>query len=365
MNIGFIGQESSYPNRSVAEFIDGDGIDTEGITRIGTVVFDSLQSDRFERARIFTAFARASGVRQLERTLEAAEIDVELVVGIDHENTSREALERLADLPIDSRLYYHPQITYHPKIYYFDGPELSRVLVGSSNLTNQGLNQNIEAAMVFETAGEASAAIDDATSFLDTIASEATDLDYDVIDQYADLLGTEGSYTGSNGGPITGAESSHRASIPDEMTANTSVQSRSPALPSDDERTAAKSDDTEPDGAESDSARSNDSSFIDRDRLPPRSEMPPIRTVSEFSTTTDENYYRQLVNDPENQPSLLRRYIRASGEVSRTELERVASQEWGYSLSGSFGASLHVLTDVIDEVDTARKNGETYYIWKK
>lgn len=349
MEIGFLGQDSSQSNESAAEFVEGDEIDGEGVTRIGTVVFDTLRSDRFDRARIFTAFARTSGVRQLERALEStSDIEVQLVVGSDHENTSREALERVADLPIDARIYYHTRITYHPKLYYFEGPEHSRLLVGSSNLTNQGLNQNIEAAMVFETDDESSAVIDDATSFLDALAAEATPLDHEVIDQYADLLGSEGSYSSSSGGQS--ADSDRRPSIPDELTASTSVQSRSPAIPP---------------ASETDNSGSDDSSLLETDDLPPRGEMPPIPSVSTFDTVTDENYYSQLVNDPGNQPSRLRRYIRAKGEVSKSELERVASEQWGYSLSGSFGASLHVLTDVIDEVETYRKNGETYYRWKE
>ena len=62
--------------------------------------------------------------------------------------TSKEALEKLLEHEIESYVVYSPNnIIYHPKIYAFEGDENTRAIIGSSNLTESGLFQNIEASV--------------------------------------------------------------------------------------------------------------------------------------------------------------------------------------------------------------------------
>jgi HKD family nuclease len=62
--------------------------------------------------------------------------------------TSKEALELLLANEIESYVVYSPNnIIYHPKIYAFEGAQMKRAIVGSSNLTESGLFQNIEASV--------------------------------------------------------------------------------------------------------------------------------------------------------------------------------------------------------------------------
>ena len=104
--------------------------------------------------------------------------------------------------------------------------------------------------MIVETATEPSAVIDDATSFLDTLNGEATPLDYGVIEQYADLLGMKGAPPSTGGGSAELSDS--RSSVPDELIANTPVQSRSPVVPSSHSQSSAGSSDDETEGSGSD-----------------------------------------------------------------------------------------------------------------
>jgi hypothetical protein len=74
--------------------------------------------------------------------------EIKLYVGINLNATSKEALEKLLEHEIESYIVYSPNnIIYHPKIYAFEGDDTTRAIIGSSNLTESGLFQNIEASV--------------------------------------------------------------------------------------------------------------------------------------------------------------------------------------------------------------------------
>jgi hypothetical protein len=71
-----------------------------------------------------------------------------LYVGVDLNGTSKEALEKLIEIEIETYIVFSPNnIIYHPKIYAFEGDTFSRAVVGSSNLTERGLFQSIESSV--------------------------------------------------------------------------------------------------------------------------------------------------------------------------------------------------------------------------
>jgi len=73
---------------------------------------------------------------------------IRLYVGVDLNGTSKEALEKLIELEIETYIVFSPNnIIYHPKIYAFEGDTFSRAVVGSSNLTERGLFQSIESSV--------------------------------------------------------------------------------------------------------------------------------------------------------------------------------------------------------------------------
>lgn len=71
------------------------------------------------------------------------------MVGVDQEWTSKETLEHLMKLKVETRVFYpnSSSIVFHPKVYVFEGKKKARIIVGSSNLTMQGLFDNVEVAI--------------------------------------------------------------------------------------------------------------------------------------------------------------------------------------------------------------------------
>lgn len=99
-----------------------------------------------------SAFASKAGVSGLSRQITKATThfkSITLIVGIDQNGTSKEALEALIDLKINTYIFYQPSATiFHPKIYLFEGDTKSALIVGSSNLTAHGLFSNIETSLL-------------------------------------------------------------------------------------------------------------------------------------------------------------------------------------------------------------------------
>jgi len=129
----------------------GQGLDPESNSTAGNLIIDSLVDEQFNRFNAFVAFVSIAGLNnilnQLDTFKERGGI-IRLYVGVDLNGTSKEALEKLIELEIETYIIFSPNnIIYHPKIYAFEGDTFSRALVGSSNLTERGLFQSIESSV--------------------------------------------------------------------------------------------------------------------------------------------------------------------------------------------------------------------------
>ena len=135
MNISFIGQGLENNEKPT-----------------GNLLIESLKDQGFTEFSCLVAFVSSSAVDGLTPHIEEAKDHIEefnIFVGIDQEATSKEALEILLELDIDTQIYYTKSpITFHPKIYIFEGENKARVILGSSNITVPGLFQNIESSIV-------------------------------------------------------------------------------------------------------------------------------------------------------------------------------------------------------------------------
>jgi len=135
MNIKFIGQ----------------GLDPESDITAGNFIIDSLESENYNSFNAFVAFVSTGGLKNIIDEMLAfkeAGGEVKLYLGVNLNATSKEALEKLLENEIESYVVYSPNnIIYHPKIYAFEGGETTRAIIGSSNLTESGLFQNIEASV--------------------------------------------------------------------------------------------------------------------------------------------------------------------------------------------------------------------------
>lgn len=117
----------------------------------------SIQDARFQRITIVVAFLRLPGLSKLIPFIKEAKdrgAEMTFVIGINQRVTSKEALEELMKNGVSTYTYYGDNVTFHPKVYLFEGEELNRIIVGSSNLTLRGLFHNIESSILVQFAGD-------------------------------------------------------------------------------------------------------------------------------------------------------------------------------------------------------------------
>lgn len=132
----------------------GQGLDPESDITAGNFIIDSFESEKYSSFNAFVAFVSTSGLKNIiDQMLAFREAggEIKLYLGVNLNATSKEALEKLLEHGIQSYVIYSPNnIIYHPKIYAFAGNETTRAIVGSSNLTESGLFQNIEASVCID-----------------------------------------------------------------------------------------------------------------------------------------------------------------------------------------------------------------------
>ncbi|QBZ98862.1 phospholipase D-like domain-containing protein [Flavobacterium sangjuense] len=130
------------------------GLDPGSNINAGNLIIESLQCNNYQSVDIFVAFVSTSGLRNIMDELQAFQAAggaIRLYVGVNLNATSREALEALIASGIETYVIYSPNsIIYHPKIYVFNGAQVCRAIVGSSNLTASGLFQNVEASICYD-----------------------------------------------------------------------------------------------------------------------------------------------------------------------------------------------------------------------
>lgn len=130
----------------------GHGLNTDNKLNVGDQLATSFGSSHFDSFIGFVAFAAISGVNKLLPSLLTAQKNYKKLVffiGVDNKGTSKQALELLLEKNIETYIYHkdEEQITYHPKLFLFEGGRHSRVIIGSSNLTYSGFLNNIEASI--------------------------------------------------------------------------------------------------------------------------------------------------------------------------------------------------------------------------
>lgn len=130
----------------------GQGYEPISDNSVGKNLIKFLADTKFHSFTAISAFASQAGVNGLSKHITAAKKYlniINIVTGIDQKGTSKEALEALLNLNVNTFVFYQPSITiFHPKIYLFEGKEKSELIIGSSNLTSQGLFTNVEASML-------------------------------------------------------------------------------------------------------------------------------------------------------------------------------------------------------------------------
>ncbi|NOT93333.1 helicase associated domain-containing protein [Ferruginibacter sp.] len=130
----------------------GHGFHKENQINVGEQLAASFDSKIYDSFYGFVAFAAASGILKLLKSIEEAKkhySKLTFFIGVDNKGTSKEALELLVQKEIEVYIYHRQEdfITYHPKLFLFEGKKHTRIIIGSSNLTHSGFINNIEASI--------------------------------------------------------------------------------------------------------------------------------------------------------------------------------------------------------------------------
>ncbi|MGC1391021.1 MAG: phospholipase D family protein [Bacteroidales bacterium] len=136
----------------------GQGYEPESVNAVGKHLMQLLSQTCFHTFTGISAFASEAGILGLSNYIETAKKNfknINLIVGIDQEGTSKEALNEIKNLKINSFIFYQeePPI-FHPKIYLFEGNNKTKLILGSSNLTARGLFGNVESSLFVEFSGK-------------------------------------------------------------------------------------------------------------------------------------------------------------------------------------------------------------------
>lgn len=130
----------------------GQGYEAKSEGSVGHQLVKSFADKDFQSFIGISAFASQAGIHGLSKHIKTARKHLDIITivsGIDKKGTSKEALEELLSLNISAYVFYQPAIPiFHPKIYLFEGVNKSELIIGSSNLTSQGLFTNVEASML-------------------------------------------------------------------------------------------------------------------------------------------------------------------------------------------------------------------------
>ena len=138
----------------------GQGLDFGNDQNVKKQLASSFESKNYNIFYGFVAFMTINGIKTLKANLEKAKTNYKYLrfyVGIDNKITSEDALFFLLNQNIETYIYYDEsnfRSIYHPKLFIFEGSDVSRIIIGSSNLTHQALNSNIEASIQLDLESE-------------------------------------------------------------------------------------------------------------------------------------------------------------------------------------------------------------------
>lgn len=129
------------------------GYEAESKNAVGNYIIDLLNKKQFHSFTAISAFASEGAINGIASHIENAKSNfkhINIIVGVDQEGTSKEALYEIEGLSVNAYIFYQKESPiFHPKIYLFEGDE-TKIIIGSSNLTGRGLFINVESSLLVE-----------------------------------------------------------------------------------------------------------------------------------------------------------------------------------------------------------------------
>lgn len=118
-------------------------------SRICELLSSEPSPDRVILVSAFANYHTLLRYRSIIHRLIQKGSQIRIVLGIDMEGTSKEALEEVLSWNIDARIVKNrfPGSTFHPKIYLFEHDKQADILIGSNNLTEGGFYKNLECSL--------------------------------------------------------------------------------------------------------------------------------------------------------------------------------------------------------------------------
>ena len=157
--------------------------------RIGDFLNEEIDKDSCDQFKFAVAFMRKSGLDRLANSLDALLNrggTISGAVGIDSGITTLEALETLKGISSNSTIFYTVSgFIFHPKLYLMKGDEKAVAVIGSANLTRDGLFRNIELATAIRMDLTSSADHQICQKF-DTLINELLDVEHPNIQSITD-----------------------------------------------------------------------------------------------------------------------------------------------------------------------------------
>jgi len=132
-------------------YIIGQGYNIKEDTSVGKELIQLFNSHRYKSFTCLVAFASYGGVTALTPYIADAKkhnMQIKIILGIDQEGTSKEALEEVLSWGVDAKIYHTSSANiFHPKVYLFENEDIFSIIVGSNNLTIPGMVKNIECSL--------------------------------------------------------------------------------------------------------------------------------------------------------------------------------------------------------------------------
>lgn len=129
----------------------GQGLELDS-HQFGEIIRNELNNTTYTSFNCFVAFLSEGAINRLQHELSnfiSRGNEITLYVGIHNNGTSRQALEALLQIGINTYIFYNNRSNpiYHPKAYIFKNANSYSLFVGSNNFTTDGFFSNVESAI--------------------------------------------------------------------------------------------------------------------------------------------------------------------------------------------------------------------------